>query len=67
MASQHLPRSEDYLLYVAKQSQVLLAGRMMLLLLLLLLLSHFNLHNQVRGHRTADSSHSGAEEYPREN
>ena len=27
--------------------------------------SHINSHNQVRGHRTA-SSHSGAEEYPRE-
>ena len=27
--------------------------------------SHFNSHNQVRGHRTG-SSHSGAEEYPRE-
>ena len=27
--------------------------------------SHINSHNQVRGHRT-DSSHSGAEEYPRE-
>ena len=27
---------------------------------------HINLHNQVRGHRTG-SSHSGAEEYPREN
>ena len=28
--------------------------------------SHINSHNQVRGHRTG-SSHSGAEEYPREN
>ena len=28
--------------------------------------SHINLHNHVRGHRTG-SSHSGAEEYPREN
>ena len=27
--------------------------------------SHINSHNQVRGHRTG-SSHSGAEEYPRE-
>ena len=27
--------------------------------------SHMNSHNQVRGHRTG-SSHSGAEEYPRE-
>ena len=27
--------------------------------------SHINSHNQVRGHR-AGSSHSGAEEYPRE-
>ena len=31
----------------------------------LLLFSHINSHNQVRGHRTG-SSHSGAEEYPRE-
>ena len=28
--------------------------------------SHINSHNQARGHRTG-SSHSGAEEYPREN
>ena len=28
--------------------------------------SQINSHNQIRGHRTG-SSHSGAEEYPREN
>ena len=42
-------------------------GGILAVLLLLLLFSHYssNSHNQVRGHRTG-SSHSGAEEYPRE-
>ena len=38
---------------------------LLLLLLLLHVCSHINSHNQVRGHRTG-SSHSGAEEYPRD-
>ena len=54
-------QSWRYFLGGIERWRYLLPGRR----LLLLLFSHINSHNQVRGHRTG-SSHSGAEEYPRE-
>ena len=45
---------------VTRQAPVVLEGKH------ICCCSHINSHNQVRGHRTG-SSHSGAEEYPREN